>query len=308
MGNHEEPKQTQNESINKKIISNDFLNNIKSIYIIKLIFKNIKKNKSFELIKYNKKIQKRLNLSLRDYIELSQIVIELIPIKSIHPKFINFIDERKYYHIYFNDEEKEIENNYFTKEDKITKIKICIDHQVTSLKELFYECKCIEKIFFRNFSRNNITNMSHMFSWCSSLKEIDLSNFNTENVTDMSSMFSWCNSLKKLNVSNFKTDKVLYMYDMFAGCSSLKELNLSNFNTKSVIKIDSMFNNCRMLEKLDISNFITYKIPFIFFTFNYCNAFKELKISDLDKNKPLLISIEYNGMKKLNDIILGNNN
>ena len=43
--------------------------NLKSNFIFKKILEYMKKNKSFEIIKYNKKLQKRLNLSINDYKE-----------------------------------------------------------------------------------------------------------------------------------------------------------------------------------------------------------------------------------------------
>ena len=49
----------------------------------------------------------------------------------------------------------------------MNKIKIIIDYQIKSFERLFNECKCIEKINFKKFYRNNITNMSCMFSGCS---------------------------------------------------------------------------------------------------------------------------------------------
>ena len=80
------------------------------------------------------------------------------------------------------------------KNEKVKKIKIIIDYQVKSFKDLFYYSNCIESIFFKKFYRNNITNMSWMFYKCSSLKELNLSNFNTNNVTNMSEMLSGCSS------------------------------------------------------------------------------------------------------------------
>ena len=65
---------------------------------------------------------------------------------------------------------------------------------------MFYECKCIEKIKFIKFKRNNINNMNDMFYGCSSLKELNLNNFNTINVTNMNGMFSGCSEelIKKI--------------------------------------------------------------------------------------------------------------
>ena len=68
----------------------------------------------------------------------------------------------------------------------MTKIKIIIDYQVKSFKELFYKCECIESINFKKFYRNNINNMNHMFFGCILLKELNFNNFNTNNVTNMS--------------------------------------------------------------------------------------------------------------------------
>ena len=93
----------------------------------------------------------------------------------------------------------------------MTKIKIIIDYQVKSFKELFNEVKSIESINFRKFHRDNITDMSYMFDGCSSLKELNLNNFNTNNVTNMYgmfSMFSGCLDELKLKIkSQFKNFK-----------------------------------------------------------------------------------------------------
>ena len=181
----------------------------------------MKKNKSLEIVKYNKKLQKRLNLSISDYKEFSQlyssIEIELNIINNNKfNKFINFPGEDKeYYHIYFDNSKKEIKRNYFEENEKIKKIKIIINYRVKSFRELFANCKCINSITFKKFCRNNIINMSFMFDGCSSLKELNLNNFNTNNVIDMNYMFYKCSSLKQLNLNNFNTNNVINMNNMF---------------------------------------------------------------------------------------------
>ena len=128
--------------------------------------KQIQKKKKLEIVKYNKKIQKRINLSVKDYKEYSEtftpIEIEIMPVEDKCGKFININENDKlYYHIYFNGNKEEIKTKYkINKKDKVTKIKIMIDYQVKSFKELFDWCKCIESINFKKFYRNNITNMS----------------------------------------------------------------------------------------------------------------------------------------------------
>ena len=185
--------------------------NIKCKYIFEQIFNNIPQRNLLKLIKHNKEIQKLLNIDINHYKEFAQIELEIIPVENECGEFIHIDNKEneKYYHIYFNNNNlQEIKRNYLIKEDKISKIKIIIDYQIKSFKELFYYCECIESINFTKFNRSDINDMSYMFYKCSSLKELNLSNFNTNNVIDMSHMFSNCSSLKELNPSNFNTDKV----------------------------------------------------------------------------------------------------
>ena len=207
--------------------------------------------KKLEIVKYNKRIQNRLNLDVEDYKEYCEIELEIIPTKGKYGKFININEnDELYYHIYFNDNKDEIKNKYkiytedgmikheyyheyyIDEEDKVTKIKIIIDYQVKSFKELFFECECIESINFKKFYRNNITDMSYMFYGCSSLKELNLNNFNTNNVINMSCMFDGCSSLKELNLNNFNTDNVTDMSGMFKGCSNQLQLKIEAQNKK----------------------------------------------------------------------------
>ena len=209
---------------------------IKSDYFLQKLFNNMEKKIFLEIIKYNSNIQKRLNININNYKNFSElyssIELEIIPIQNGNGSFINIKEEdKKYFHIYFNNNKEEIKKIKLNKEDKVSKINIIINYQINSFCKLFSDCKCIESINFKKFCRNNITNMGWMFNKCSSLKEINLSNFNTNNVTKMISMFSGCSLLEELNLSNFNTNKVTCMDYMFFECSLLEELNLSNFNT-----------------------------------------------------------------------------
>ena len=221
----------------KQVISKVSFEKVKSNYFLTKLFGIMKKHKSLNIVKYNKKLQKLLEFSINDYKEnsrlYSSIIIELKlddnKIKE-NDKFINIsYEEKDYYHIYFDDSNEEIKRNYLKENEKVKTIKIRVGHQVKSFQELFKSCKCINSIIFKQFIRNNIVNMKEMFNGCSSLKELDLSNFNTDNVDNMNCMFYNCTSLSELNLSNFNTNKVIDISVMFAGCSSLKELNLSNF-------------------------------------------------------------------------------
>ena len=217
------------------------------------------KKVTLKIIKNNMNIQKRLNININDYKDFSEqfssIELEIVSNHYICGSFINIKEEnKKYFHIYFNDNKEEIKRTIINKEDKISKINIVIDYQIESFYELFYYCECIESICFKKFYRNNITNMSGMFIGCSSLKEINLSNFNTNNVTDMSYMFFECRALKEINLYNFNTNNVTDMSYMFFECRALKEINLYNFNTNNVIDMRGMFFQCLDELKLKIRN------------------------------------------------------
>ena len=166
------------------------------------------KKKSLETIKYNKNIQKRMDINIKDYKDYSEkyssIKLEIIPMKGKYVKFINIEEkDKEYYHIYFNgNKEKEIKSTSINENHNISKINIIIDYQVESFSKLFEDCRCIESINFKKFYRNNITDMSGMFYECSSLKELNLNNFNTTNVTDMSEMFSKCSDELKLKLKS----------------------------------------------------------------------------------------------------------
>ena len=238
----------ENIKENESAKPNPNIENIKSRYILSKIIDNMPKKIKLEIVRYNKKIQNILNLSVNDYKEYYEgIEIEIIPVKGEYGKFIHIDNEndKLYYHIYFNDNKEEIKNKYrIEQEDKVTKIKIIIDNQVTSFRKLFFNCKCIESIKFKKFYRNNITDMSLMFSGCSSLNDLNINNFNTNNVINMACMFAGCSSLKELNSTHFNTNNVTYMGCMIFKCLSLKELNLTNFNTNNITNIRGMFYGC----------------------------------------------------------------
>ena len=207
MESKDTPSKTEEQGQSKLIISNNQLRKVKSDYFIQKFFGYISERKSLlETIRYNKSIQKRMHININHYKAFSEtktsIELDIIPMKGKCGKFINIKEEdKKYIHIYFNDNKnKEIENTSLNEDDNVSKISIIIDYQIKLLSELFYDCKGIESIKFKKFYRNNVTDMNSMFEECSSLKELNLYNFNTNNVTDMSYMFCKCSSLKELNL------------------------------------------------------------------------------------------------------------
>ena len=288
-----EPKDTiskvEEQGQSKLNVSNNQLRKLKSDYFILKFFEYMTERKSLETIRYNKSIQNRINININHYKlyyeTKTSIELDIIPMKGKYGKFINIKEEdKKYFHIYFNDNKKEIEKTLLNKDDNVSKISIIIDYHIKSFSYLFYNCKYIESIKFKKFYRNNITDMSSMFDGCTYLKELNLNNFNTNNVTDMSYMFYGCSSLKELNLNNFNTNNVTNMSYMFDGCSSLKELNLNNFNTNNVTDMSGMFYGCSSLKELNLNNFNTNNVTNMSGMFSGCLDELKLKIKSQFKN------------------------
>ena len=80
------------------------LGKLKSIFVLKKIFKNIANRIFYDLIRYNNKYKKKFDLCLNDYKTFKEIVVEIIPTNIIFNK-TNFININKEYikSIYFND-------------------------------------------------------------------------------------------------------------------------------------------------------------------------------------------------------------
>ena len=208
------------EELNQVILKHQF-DYLKSDYFLERMSNNMHKRKLLEIIKYNKKIQQRLNININHYKECcetySSIEIDILPIPKKYGIFIYFENEEdeKYYHIYFNNnKEEEIKRTELYEGENVSKINIIIDYQIKSFKNLFYYCQCVKSIYFKKFYRNNITNMSCMFYNCSSLEELNFSNFNTNNVTNMIGMFWECSEeLKnkiKIRLKNLNRNALYY--------------------------------------------------------------------------------------------------
>jgi len=246
-------------------------------------------------------MQNRLKLTINDYKEYSQlyspIEIELKLVKNTYSNqaFINITDNnKKYFHIFFNDSNKEA-NLSSLNHEKIEKVKIIIDHQIISFGYLFL-CTRIEEIYFKKFYRTNIIDMRSMFDCCTSLKKVDMSIFITNNVTNMQRMFNGCESLKELNLSKFNTNNVTNMEKMFCRCISLKELNLENFNTNKVKDMSHMFEECESLKNLNVSSFNIDQVTNMYNMFFGCsnrlldsvklqnNSFKDINYKNEENN------------------------
>ena len=115
-----------------------------------------KKKKLLSVAKYNKILKKRINININDYKEYSEkyssIEVEIKPVYNKSGKFINIEEnDKKYYHIYFNNNKEEIKRNYINECEEIKIIKIIIDYHVESFENLFFNCNVLNLYILKNF-------------------------------------------------------------------------------------------------------------------------------------------------------------
>ena len=107
----DKPSKEEEQGQLKLISSRNKLRDLKSDYFIQKFFGYIPESKSLETIRYNKSIQKRINISINHYKAYSEtktsIELDIIPMKGKYGEFINIKEEdKKYFHIYFSDNKK----------------------------------------------------------------------------------------------------------------------------------------------------------------------------------------------------------
>lgn len=178
--------------------------------------------------------------------------------------------------------EKEFQNEYTGKNERIFQVKIIFKNIIIDCSDMFSSCKNIIYIDLSHFNTEKVTNMSYMFYYCENLKKINLCFLNTENVTDMSYMFCGCKELINLDLSSFKTPKVEKMVSMFMFCKNLGTIHLKNFNTKKVRTMRSMFKFCKRLWKVDLTNFQTETVNDMNFMFEFSNPELYLDLSSFN--------------------------
>ena len=64
---------SKEKSESNKIESKDIFKNLKNDYFLQKLFNNLLKKKSLDIIKYNKNIKYRINISIKDYKEYAEI-------------------------------------------------------------------------------------------------------------------------------------------------------------------------------------------------------------------------------------------
>ena len=91
---------SSNELSKEKTGSKNIFRKLKSDYFLQKLFNILLKNKSLDIIKYNKNIKDRIKISIKDYKEYSEIYslieLEIKPVKNNYDKFININKKMNY--------------------------------------------------------------------------------------------------------------------------------------------------------------------------------------------------------------------
>ena len=99
------PKILNKEKIEvNNLESKELFKNLKNDYFLRIIFNNLMKKKTLNIIKYNKNIKDRMNINIKDYKEYlelySSIELEIKPVDNKYGDFININEEDKCIIIY----------------------------------------------------------------------------------------------------------------------------------------------------------------------------------------------------------------
>ena len=105
------------------------------------------------------------------------------------------------------------------------------------MKAMFGGCHSLHELKgLSKFNTSNVTSMKQMFQECKQLKYLDLSKFDSSNLLNMRYMFYGCTNLKYLNISNF------YMNDITTKMFSLIDKDKCQLITNDE-HLRNLFNN-----------------------------------------------------------------
>ena len=309
----------KNNMINKTLkINNDLLFLLWNFIIVILVYPIVNE----KVFNNNRKLESIQSLSIivTNGTKLKIINSDYIP-NNIYINGVNsFIEDEGYVNIISDSLLNNVILEWNEKREKYTKLFRDIDSLievdftnfdssgVTSISNMFINCRNLKHINFTNFDTSSVYDMSSMFENCASLESIDLSNFDTSNVKIMDYMFKNCISLISLDLKNFRTPLLTTMNEMFSSCIVLKYIDLSNFDTSLVTSMSSLFLNCNYLTSINIVHFITINVKFMNELFMNCGSLKSIDLSKMDTSNTLNMSSMFYGCSSLISLNLSNFN
>ena len=276
------------------------INNIKSDYILKNIFDfHNNERKKLNLIKYNKNLQRKLNININNYRRYRYIIF-YVEGQNKNVKFINFYNKKsndiiikntnvpRFKRILVNTYNLRLMGLFFKLEGilSVRIIKLFNDNSLWNGKQynlcnLFHGCTNLKQIIFQNDNKFLLENGNEMFKDCENLEKIEgLENLETYIVKNIRELFMNCRSLTSIKgIEKWKLKYVKNMSSMFENCTSLTTLpDISKWKFRTYYEADylnmsGLFKNCSSLISLpDISNWNTNRVDLMNEMFYGCKS------------------------------------
>lgn len=172
--------------------------------------------------------------------------------------------------------------NGFEKLATIEGIENLNTNEVTTMRNMFSDCRALTELDVSGFNTANVTDMNHMFCGCRALTELDISKFDATKVKDISYMFRDCRALQTLNMSGFEASNLEKMTHPFNKCLVLADIDMSGFNTGNVKNISGLFKKNTTLKTVDLSGLNAPKVTNTSNMFANCSALENIDLSELN--------------------------
>ena len=296
---------------------------VKSNVVCRLITKFMPSIRVLKTFNYNKSIQKRINLSIDDYIDISSdIVVASFDRNLFINKGVRQILESR-----FRNNEHRLVIDTVEEPNKVIVIccygKRLVDPRLPKclayylyeaeeigivskkppvvLKNLFSGAHNVKYINMQELNAEYVKDITGMFENCVNLEQLDLSKFKINNLEKMSNLFYGCTSLETLDIPYLNTTSVKDMSNVFYECSNLKHLRF-NFNTENVIDMVNMFYGCRNLKYLDLSEFYCPNLRNISGMFVDCSDLEDLDIRRFSSLEIIYANETFKNCKSLENV------
>ena len=306
---------------------NSKLNQIKSSFNLKEIFSFVKEKTKLKVIKYNKYLQNKMDVTKEDFETLNNIVvnIKLTPeyinkLKKEYNEIKNKIDNKLYDG---EQKKKELENDLYLKgqelkcrflgapffNQNLEFIKVYLDDLLVENSRFFIDFLKQEKIPVKIKvtidKKSNIKDFFCMFAKCRAISELQFLRINTKEITSMNYMFYDCINLKSLDLSDFETNELTNMFGMFKNCQKLENLKLSDtFITSKVTNMQYLFEDCWALSSIDLHKFDTSKLDCTVYMFKNCKNLVNLDVSNFNTDNVYETHAMFEGCEKLANLNL----
>ena len=312
----------ENINNNDKVTKSYPIDIIRNKYLLNDILNQLTESKKLELIKYNKTIQKRLEISIKDYKERYKDTIIDITLVD------DFMEDNNLYQILNKEKvEKEILKKNKKKNKNIDKNKNENENKIkneiknkTKFIVYYYKDGAIKEYKNAYFLpekpddntnitikiKKNVKNFNNLFKDCTFIKNIVFKRFNRTNIRYMNSMFEGCENVINIDLSKFNTENVKTMKSMFYVCKKLTSLNLFNFNTRKVTNMQNMFYRCSSLENLNLYNFKTENVRWMQNMFWGCSSLTNLNLTNFNTENVNNMSYMFFGCENLTSLNLSN--